>query len=698
MNELPGFRPPAVPLIVLDPYFSIWSFADRLAGETTRHWTGTPLPMAGAVRIDGKYYTLCGQLSAGALTPEPMHQSSLEVLPTRTIYRFEQGGVALGITFLTPSIPQDLDLLGSPFGYLIFDAVSVDGRPHEVSLYWEVSGQIAANGSSDPLCWERKVVPGADTLSIASAGQSVLQRAGDDLRIEWGQAFLSQAAGAGEMFLGDRQLARDAFFSSGGLPAEDEMYQPRVAACQCPSMVSVLHFGDVAASARQRYLVLAYDDVFSIEYFHRKLRPWWRRNGETEHGMIRRAHESFAAICSRCADYDQHMMAQFAAAGGAEYARICALAFRQCLGAHKLAADIDNAPLYFSKENFSNGCIATVDVTYPSAPFFLAFNPDLLQAQLDPVFTYASLPRWKFPFAPHDLGTYPLANGQVYGGGEISEQDQMPVEECGNMLILAAALCLKTGRREYARKWWSLLSTWAEYLEHKGLDPENQLCTDDFAGHLARNTNLSLKAIVALGSYAKLAALIGEAGTAARFSAVAKTMAKQWQEMADEGTHYRLTFDRKESWSQKYNLIWNRLLGLELFPAQVAQTEVAFYRGKMNAFGLPLDSRQTYTKLDWIFWTASLTGCAEDFAALTAPVYHWVNAGASRVPLTDWFETVGDGRKVGFQARSVVGGIFIRLLDEPAQGSRALAPDSVEVSAEAEAAPLVADDPVASPV
>ncbi|MCC7235082.1 MAG: DUF4965 domain-containing protein [Bryobacterales bacterium] len=654
-----NLRPPSVPLIAHDPYFSLWSPADTATATAPRHWTGTEQQMAAAIRIDGKPYRILGNWQRAAA---PARQTKLEVSATRTTYSFEQDGVRAELTFLTPALMDDLDVLSRPLSYILFDVRSADSRSHSVQLYFDAGATLALNTVEDRSAWSRLRAGRMEVLRTGSEEQRILGKSGDNLRIDWGHFYLAAPAQAGLSTAITNLRARNEILESGRFPEADDFDAPSQPSRNQPVLAAYFDLGQVTAPVSRR-LMAAYDDQFSIQYLQRNLRPYWRRTGGTAADLLRKADAEFESLRGRSAAFDAALHKELAASGGSQYADIAILAYRQALAAHKLVADINGTPLYFSKENFSNGCIATVDVTYPSAPLFLALNPTLLKGMLTPVLDYASLPRWRFPFAPHDLGTYPLANGQVYGGGELTEENQMPVEESGNMLILLAALAQRDGNAEYARPYWPLLVKWAAYLKEKGMDPDNQLSTDDFAGHLAHNTNLSIKAILALGGFSQLARMLGHAAVADEYGALAKGMAARWEPMAADGDHYRLAFDKPGTWSQKYNLVWDRLLGLNLFDPAIARKEVAFYLRNQHKYGLPLDNRSGYTKLDWITWSAVLAPDRAGFEALIAPVHKFLDESPSRVPMTDWYWTA-EGTQRGFQARSVVGGVYLKLLAE----------------------------------
>jgi hypothetical protein len=655
--QAPQYRPPAIPLIAHNPYFSIWSFSNHLTDDATRHWTGVEQPLTGLVRIDGRSFRFMG--NSPEETPA-LPQTAVEVTPTHTRYSFGGNGIALALSFFTPSFPEDLDLLSRPVTYLTWAAQATDGKAHDVAIFLDVDPRISVNSGDQQVTWSRARTQSLQVLSVGSRDQQPVNRSGDNLRIDWGYFHLAipsaETAEATEV----SDPARE-FLNTGHLSNPDSMDMPNAPDTGAAHLAVAFPLGQVSATPVSRHLLVSYTQGAAIEYLGRRMPEFWQRNHLTIDVMLDLAESQYAALETRGDRFDEELTSDLKRAGGEAYARLAILAYRQTLAANGLVADIDGTPMQFPKENFSNGCIATVDVIYPAAPFFLLMNPQLLEAQLKPIFEYASLARWKWPFAPHDLGQYPLANGQVYGGGERTEEDQMPIEESGNLLILAAALGQAEGDWHIARQYWPLFTKWAEYVETKGLDPENQLSTDDFAGHLAHNANLSIKAIDGLGAYAKMARALGKSSVADDYAAKAKAMAAKWKTLAQEGDHYKLAFDAPGTWSQKYNLVWDDLLDLHLFDPQIKRSELAYYQTKLNRFGLPLDVRKTYTKLDWEIWTATMAESPEQFHTFMAPIAAWITETPSRVPLTDWYDTV-TGKQIGFQARSVVGGVYIKAL------------------------------------
>jgi hypothetical protein len=791
-------KAPAYPLITHDPYFSIWSFSDKLNETATRHWTGTDHPLTGIIKVDEKSYRFMGAPErtfetvltaadeenyslkytetkpaedwtketfddsqwkpgqapitdnqtisktvwrsrniwvrreftlqnidfdnlffklqhddnaevyvngeaaytyAGWLTKIQyipvkaailkklkkgknviaVHventgggawvdvglakeriatndnvmlatQKSVVVKPTQTIYEFACGQVNLKVTFTSPLLMNDLNLLARPVSYISYTVNSNDGTAPDVKIFQGVSTDLSVNAPTQVVVPSQYSIDQLSVLKAGSKEQPVLQKKGDDLRIDWGYVYVAAPRSSDiEQTISNPEASVQHFLNDSKAMVSPSEGKHLV-------LGTVINFGKVNTTPQENIIMVGYDDLQSIQYFGRNLNPWWNNdNTQRIEKQLMLALTEYKTVIAQCEAFNTSMYDRARKAGGEEYARLCVLAYRQAIAAHKLVKSPEGEILFLSKENYSNGCINTVDVTYPSAPLFLVYNPDLLKGMLNGIFYYSESGKWTKPWAAHDLGTYPQANGQVYG-------EDMPVEESGNLIILTAAIAKAEGNASYAQKHWKVLTQWVQFLEKDGFDPANQLCTDDFAGHLARNANLSVKAIVGIGAYAMLAEQLGEKALAEKYKQIAKDYAQKWMSIANDGDHYALAFGKPGSWSQKYNLVWDKLLGLNLFPSSVYEKEVRYYLARQNEFGLPLDSRRSYTKSDWIVWTATLTSSQRDFEAFIKPVYKFVTESPTRVPLSDWHETI-DGRQVGFQARSVVGGYFIKLLE-----------------------------------
>lgn len=638
-------RIPAFPLITHDPLFSIWSNVDVPTGEDAVHWSGIKKKLRGVITIDGDRYRFLGRPTCKTMT-----LIATEVTPLSTKYTFLTAGVKLTVKFTSPLLLDDLDVLSTPISFITYDVASVDGVEHDVAIELWAFADLCHCGEYEPPM--RLELFSDDALNYGCMGQirqNILGGSGDQVTCDWGYLFLA---------------------------SEDQVDE-------APERIDImLRYRKQAKGDFQALLLIGYEDVASINYFGRILPSYHARNGKNFTKALREFYDRREELLARCDSFDRELLSEAKAKGGEDYALILSAAYRQSVAAHKLVADVDGTPLFISKENDSNGCAATVDISYPSVPLFLMYQPELVRGMLRPILKFARMPVWTYDFAPHDVGRYPILIGQVYGARRRAKHQamgtihapyylypatvdayllnrQMPVEESADMLLMLAACGIADGDYTLAEENLDLLRQWCRYLLEFGEDPGEQLCTDDFAGHLARNVNLSAKAIMGIAAFGQILEAIEQKEEAAEYLSKARTMAKNWLSRADAGGYTSLTFNG-DGWSMKYNLVWDKLLGFNFWPEEFYRREIASYIPRMKKYGLPLDSRAPYSKSDWIMWTAAMAS-EEEFPEFVAPLARYLRETDSRVPFSDYYDTE-TGRYEKFIARSVQGGLFMPLL------------------------------------
>ncbi len=637
-------RLPALPLIANDPYFSVWLPADLPTQATTTHWSGAEKPILGFLTVDGKRFQFLGKSGL-----KPVKTSAVRVTPTRTAFSFLANGVQLNVIFWTPALPDDLDVLSTPITFVDFELCATDSQIHKVSVELQVSDSFCYDGNQAPaLSSNLFQTNGLNICCVGQKQQKLLCHSGDHITIDWGYLYVASQ----ERIYHQGENT----FATWETVAEAEM--------------------------KHSVVLLGYEDIVSINYFGVPCRAWYARNGMTFMEALLRFAQQHDALLQKCICLDEQILSDAERVGGDDYRLIVSAAWRQTFAAHKLIASPEKQPILLSKENDSCGCVGTADVSYPSIPLFLQYCPELVNALCHPLLQFASMPVWKYDFAPHDVGRYPYVTGQLYALREMpllgevmppiyqypesvdlyDPHLQMPLEECSNLIIMLEAAISYGADSSLAKKYLSLLDRWARYLEQHGEDPEDQLCTDDFAGHLAQNVNLSAKAIIGMECYARLLTRFGYA-QAPDWHQKARKAAERWllKTASAEGTP--LTFDGT-GWSMKYNLAWDRVLQLNLLPDAFYASEINSYIGRMNPFGVPLDCRADYTKSDWLCWVAAMAE-PENRAVLLAPLANYLRTSTSRVPFSDWYDSI-TGQYVNFIARSVQGGVFMPILAQTA--------------------------------
>ena len=667
---------PSYPLFVKDPNFSIWSNTERLNGENTATWFGEQKKIYGFLRVERETYCFMGDGRDFAANGVKMaEQVSLNVSAFFTDYEFEAGAARLKLRFVSPLPLNDLSLLSLPVCYMEYEIEGVSEA--EISLF--VNRAIAYNDIAETQ--DKSVIGGVIPLSGCEAAftglsrQLPLSNTVDAIGADWGYWYLS---GESAYLLDDSDMK--CYLETGDraftFASEDK------------------YVGSINGGLKG-LVMLGYDDVVSIDYFGDFLKGYYLETN-TIVDALEYVFRNYARIDEELFRYDEKLRRSVAYLGektAEEYYNVLAASLRQSIAAHKLVKDKNGNVLFLSKENHSNGCIATVDVSYPSMPLFLLENTELVKGMLRPIFKFAEMPVWKYDFAPHDAGTYPACRGQIYSartegdrycGNYLSGntvktnfplyllppqfdaymlESQMPVEECANVLVMLYACYYYDRDISFFKSVANNATKWAEYLVKYGLKPEDQLCTDDFAGHLKNNLNLAIKATVGIACYAELLKAAGECAAAKEYRKTAEKFAAEITECSQKYGHLPLTWDSDgTTYSLKYNFAFDKILGLRLFKQELFESEVDLYLEKMNRYGTPLDNRKEYTKSDWLLWVASLTDSVEKKSRLIGALNNYLTESKTRVPFGDWYESA-QGTYIEFCARSVQGGCFILLLN-----------------------------------
>jgi len=546
-------------------------------------------------------------------------------------------------------------------------------------------------------------------------------------RFDWGSIHLSEAHFPNSTgvqtssWIGSSNLARKFFVEEGYLPDTDETVMPVPACrqidknttgiCRCspggigsdndwpamslswstnlgPLAVPMINSNSKTEDSVVRVgAVISYDAIISGRYLGSDMVEYWKRYGATFDELLENATANIASDVAACEIYDARLLAEMdiASDGLDDYKIIGSLCYRQVLGDNALLwydgsfkGKTKASPMLLVEGIGSSADTGTIDDNYPASLFFLWGNPKLLDALLRPIHIFmsnetylpdGSWPRnvsWNKNYSIHFLGQYPDAELQCWPQGPIHCED-MPLEMTADNLQMTAAAALATNDTSTIDLYWPLFKMYGKYLVDNGLDPVLQLCSDDYEGPSAHNANLAAKSIIGIGAFSVMCEMTGRHDEAISYLEIAKRYAKNWTILSAGGRSgaSRRTYDQPNSWSQKYNFIWDRVFGFHLFDDAIDK-ECRFYMGEISKvnttrqkYGWYLDDTSEknnlhLTNAGWTEWTAAMCGqeAIEDFYLR---LRHFISETPDRFSLTDFYNTL-NGKRIAFEGRAQMGG------------------------------------------
>ncbi|KAF3014023.1 hypothetical protein E8E14_010344 [Neopestalotiopsis sp. 37M] len=662
-------RPPAAPIAVKSPYLNSWLNAGSdggnggyLAGEWITFWDQGITAWVGLIRVDGVPYTWMG---APPNYPQVVDQTDFSYTSTRSTFIMNVGGkVGMNITFMSPVTPDDLKRQSLTFTYLDVAVESIDGASHDVQIYADVSGEWASGDPAAVITWDTNTADGVRYHTFQRQDQAEFSEVRN--QASWGTWYWSTADIDGVTYESGIDVDVRAKFNNDGVLTNTKDTNFRAVNDNWPVFGFAKDLGSVGSASVSTVFSLGLTQDNAISFLGEgssltSVPSLWKSYFANDLDAVTFFYNDYSEASSLATDLDNRVASASLAAAGQNYLTITSLSVRQAFGALQFT-NTDSEPLIFLKEISSNSDIETVDVIYPSIPLLIWANPKLLAYLLDPLFINQENGHYPNTNAIHDLGTFPVAKGYPDGSDE-----PMPLEECGNMIIMALAYAQRASDTAYLNTHYAILKQWAGYLVDEALIPANQLSTDDFAGTLANQTNLALKGIIGLRAMSEIAKLTGHSDDEKTYGDTATSYISQWQNLginsAANPPHTTLSYGDGDSHGLLYNLYANSLLGFgyDFVPQSVYDMQSNFYPTVALEYGVPLDTRHTWTKSDWEMFAAAIAS-VETRDMFISKLANWINVTPTNLAFTDLYDAAtGDFPGITFHARPVVGGHFALL-------------------------------------
>lgn len=687
-------RPPAIPLAVSTPFFSIWSFSNNLATQTN-HWHGEPTTLESFIRIDNKTYVLMGVSSVGSNCFQPLPQ----VFALTTRYNFTCDGlVDVVLSFTTPALPGNYEASSRGGTYISWQVSSHDGLDHNVQLLFDASGEAVKGGyPNEMLEWDRPdLSSNVTSMRIGLTGQKTndfnlsahMKASTEPHQLQdFGFVYvLTSDTRATSLISSVGQV--QSIFSSYGLLQGSDLSPPSLANATGENVIVsavAISLGIVTATVPASARVLLFcDEIVSVLSYETFLPPLWRKSypiGDTSvvpSVALLSALSEGDSLIEQADAFDSAVAKALESSSTVDFASVAQLTFRQVSGANGVTWNGSSIWTY-QKEISSDGDMSTLDVIFPSMAQHLYFdNASGLLSLLDPLlFIMADFNedhQFKQPCSFHSAGKWPVVD---VGDGGCS----MPMESTGDVLLLASAVTMaRGGDASWAAPYMPTLGRFAQFCIDALPFPSPQDMTDDFSHAPGNLTNLALKCILGIGGQAYQEQSAGNTSGAAALYSIAKDFGEGFAALAPSSSHPGFKFIYNDTWNDSYGLMynayWARLLGIESLIPNFYQSFNAHYNFlqtvNVNAtWCIPLSSIEHDSKWDWLAYTAALmytNSTPPTPSAYSMFVFDqittFVNTTGGRFPLSDHPECTGNfpPQAAADRARPVLGAFFAPLL------------------------------------